>query len=83
MLSPEQQLPPEHRRVGAGAVSPAGEAEMESPWSVEEAVPPEPGFSPRSSAQLTIEPSARADDLDLVAAFAEALPTAAVVGADA
>jgi pimeloyl-ACP methyl ester carboxylesterase len=83
MLSPEQQLPPEHRRVGAGAVSPAGEAEMESPWSVEEAVPPEPGFSPRSSAQLAIEPSARADDLDLVAAFAEALPTAAVVGADA
>ena len=55
---------------------------QESP-SVEEAVPPEPDFFPRSSAQFAIEPSARADDFDLVAAFAEALPTAAVVGADA
>ena len=39
-------------------------------------------FVPHSTSDWAIEPSADPDDLALVAAFAEALPTAAVVGAD-
>jgi hypothetical protein len=39
-------------------------------------------FVPHSTSDWAIEPSADPDDLALVAAFAEALPTAATVGAD-